>query len=322
MDTMPKLKIIGVMPVYNESDIIDQTIRHMTQQGIPLIIIDNNSTDGSLDIERRFIGKGVLEVIVQPYKYFSLKVLWSEMFGRLPAYSPDWIIRLGADEFLESPLPNKTLVESVEEVDRLGYNLIQFNCFNFLLTEKDYNSHEPDVRKRLKYYTWNSDFHFKAWKYYPGIDLIATGGHKPTFPQGTEEHVFPAKFISRHYMFRSLEHGMRKIFKERLPRYDPEERAIRWHVHYDNLKPDPSYFIVDSLKLNRYDEDGRWVLEKKFDAYFGAWKPLNTDEHLSNDELSRKIDAISKDLQRQFDAIYRLPPIRLYLALKRLLERL
>ena len=42
---------------------------------------------------------------------------------------------------------------------------------------------------------------------------------------------------------------------------------------------------------------------------------------LSNDELSRKIDAISTDLQRQFDAIYRSPPVRLYLALKRLLER-
>ena len=48
----------------------------------------------------------------------------------------------------------------------------------------------------------------------------------------------------------------------------------------------------------------------------------NTEEHISNDELSRKIDAISKDLQKQFDAIYRLPPIRLYLALKRLLGRL
>jgi len=43
---------------------------------------------------------------------------------------------------------------------------------------------------------------------------------------------------------------------------------------------------------------------------------------LSNDELSRKIDTISADLQRQFDDIYRSPPIRLYLALKRLLGQL
>ncbi len=212
--------------------------------------------------------------------------------------------------------------ESIGEVDGLGYNLIQFNCFNFVLTEKDYNSHEPDVRKRLKYYTWNSDFHFKAWRYYPGTDLIATGGHKPTFPQDIVEHLFPAKFISRHYMFRSLEHGMRKVFKERLPRYDPEERAIPWHGHYNNLKPDPNYFIADSLKLSKYGEDGRWVLEKKFDAYFGAWKPPNKDDHFSNEDLSKNIDAVRADLQRQFDAIYRLPPIRLYLALKKLLERL
>jgi len=76
------------------------------------------------------------------------------------------------------------------------------------------------------------------------------------------------------------------------------------------------------LKLNRYDEDGNWVLEKKFDAYFGAWKPPNTDEHFSNEDLSKKIDTTRTDLQRQLDAIYRLPPIRLYLALKRLIGRL
>jgi len=52
-----------------------------------------------------------------------------------------------------------------------------------------------------------------------------------------------------------------------------------------------------------------------------ACKTTNTDAHLSNDELSRRMDAISTDLQRQFDAIYRSPPVRLYLALKRLLER-
>jgi hypothetical protein len=267
------------------------------------------------------IGKGVLEVIVQRSRYFSLKDLWSEVFSRLPAYSPDWIIKMGADEFFESPMPDKTLAEAIEEVDRLGYNLIQFNCFNFLLTEKDYNSHEPDVRKRLRYYTWNSDFHFNAWKYYPGIDLISTGGHKPVFPQDVKEHVFPAKFIIRHYMFRSLEHGMRKVFKERIPRFDPKDRAKGWHPQYNNLKPDPSYFLVDSLICNRYDEDGRWVLEKKFDAYFGAWKASNTVEHLSKEDLFKEIDAARADLQRQFDAIYRLPPIRLYLALKRLLER-
>ncbi len=320
---MSKLKIIGFIPVYNEADIIEQLITHMTRQGISLIIIDGNSTDGSLEIEQRLIGKGVLEVILQPSQYLSLKDQWNEVFKRLPAYSPDWIIRPDADEFMESPIPNKTLAEAIEEVDRLGCNLIQFNCFEFVLTEKDYNSPEPDIRKRLKYYTWNSDYYFRAWKHYPGIDLITTGGHKPTFPTEINEHVFPAKFILRHYKFRSLEQGMQKVFKDRIPRFDPNDRAKKgWHGHYNNLKPDPSYFIVDSLKCNKYDEDGRWILEKKFDTYFGAWKPPNTDEHLSNDELSKKVDAISKDLQKQFDAIYRSSPIRLYLALKRLLGRL
>jgi len=327
------------MPVYNEADILEQTITHMITQGIPLIIVDNESNDGSLEIEQKFIGKGVLEIrILRPDPYYRLKAVLKEGYASALEYSPDWILHTDADEFPESPYSDLTLVEAIENEARLGYNLIQFDCFDFLLTEKDYRSDIQDVKKRLRYYTWTSDFCFKAWKHYLGTDLVAYGGHKPVFPKGIEQKVSPIRFVMRHYRFRSLEHGIRKVFKERLPRYDPEEVAIGWHVHYNNLKPDASYFVVDSLKLRRYEEDGRWDLERKFDPYFGAWVPPGVEDHLPAKEriavLSRRIEELSKkldessarekvshdQLQQQFDAIYRSPPVRVYLALKKLLR--
>jgi len=319
---MSKLKIVGIMPVYNEVDIVEQTITYMSQQGIPLIIIEGNSTDRSLEIERKFVGKGVLEIrIVQPNPYYDRKAVLSEGYRSALQYSPDWIVYVDADEFLESPLPAKTLAESIEEVDRLGYNLIQFNCFEFLLTEKDYQSSETDIRKRLRFYTWNADFYFRVWKHYPGTDLIKNAGHKPTFPSEVTERVFPAKFILRHYKFRSLEQGLRKVFTERLPRYDPKNRAIGWHIHYDNLKPDPSYFIADSLKLNRHDDGERWNLEKRYDTYFGAWNAPGADDHPPPSEQLKELGQKIVGLQQQFNAIYRAPPVRLYRALKKLFAR-
>jgi glycosyltransferase involved in cell wall biosynthesis len=264
------------MAVYNESDILEQAISYIIQQGISLIIIDGGSTDGSLEIERRFVGKGVLEVHILAREYYMLSEVLREGLSRAAEQSPDWIVHVDADEFLEPSMQNMTLAEALEEVDDQGYNLIQFNCFEFLLTEQDHQSSEPNVRKRLKFYTWTGDFYFLAWKHYVGIDLTTTGGHKPIFPREIKKRVFPTKFILRHYRFRSSEHGLRKVFKERLPRYAPEEHRIGWHIHYDNFKPDQSYFIINSAKLNRYDEDGKWVVKKVFDPFFGAWNPKPT----------------------------------------------
>lgn len=283
---MTKLRIVGILPVYNEADIVDQSIAHMTKQGIRLVVIDNGSTDGSLAIERKFLGKGVLEVrVVPPDPYYDLKQVLSEGYDLSLKYSPDWLVHVNADEFIESPYPHLTLAKAIENEARLGYNMIQVNVFDFHLTERDHQSKVRDVRKRLRYYTWITDFHYRAWKHYPGTDLLAYAGHKPVFPPDVKERVSPFKFPLRHYKFRSLEQGMRKVFNERLPRYDPKNRSLGWHVQYSTFKPDPNYFIIDSRKLNRYNEDGRWNLERVFDSFFGGWTPPNIEDHLPPREL-------------------------------------
>jgi glycosyltransferase involved in cell wall biosynthesis len=278
---MTELKIIGLMVVYNEADIVDQSIAHMTKQGIPMVVIDNGSTDGSLAIEQGFLGKGVLEVrVVPPDPYYDLKRVLNEAYALALNYSPDWLVRVDADEFIESPYPHLTLAEAIENEARLGYNMIQVNFFDFLLTERDYQGKDRDVRKRFRYYTWLTDFHYRAWRHYPGTNLVTYAGHKPAFLPDVKENVSPFKFPLRHYKFRSVEQGMRKVFKERLPRYDPKNVSLGWHVQYSAFKPDPSYFIVDSLKLNRYDEDGRWSLERVFDSLYGGWTSPNVEDHL------------------------------------------
>jgi chromosome segregation ATPase len=39
----------------------------------------------------------------------------------------------------------------------------------------------------------------------------------------------------RHYPIRSQRHGERKLFEERITRFDPMERQRGWHVQYDAL---------------------------------------------------------------------------------------
>lgn len=273
-----------MIPVYNESDIIEQVIRHLLSQGLSLVIVDNGSNDGSYEICRRYLQNGVLSIERRWTERHEWRLMLQRLFTMALQHSPDWAVLSGADEFLESPYRGYTFGEAIEIEARKGHNLIQFDNFEFWPSEKDSSSPETDVRRRIKYYSWHDDDQFRCWKVYPRMVIHEQGGHRPTFPLGVEQRISPNKFVLRHYKIRSYEHGLRKVFTERLPRYSPELRSMGWHVHYDNFTRDKDHFIIDSSKLTKYNEDGNWNLTKTFDGSFGAWNPPSARERLSQFE--------------------------------------
>lgn len=258
-----------MIPVYNEVDIIESVIEHLVSQGIELIILDNGSTDGSFEACSKFTGKGVYFVERFATDHFEFNLMIRKLYDMALRHSPDWVLLNAADEFIESPYPERSLKDAIKSEDKKGYNLIQLNNFEFWPTERDHNSHETDVRKRLKYYTFNDDLQFRAWKVFPGITVTGTSGHYPVFPGNVKVRIPRTKYIMRHYRIRSYEHGLKKVFSERLPRYLPEEREKGRHVHYDNFRREQKFFIIHSGNLNRYNDDGRWIAKKTFDWTWG-----------------------------------------------------
>jgi hypothetical protein len=68
--------------------------------------------------------------------------------------------------------------------------------------------------------------------------LTSSGGHEARFPG---RRVFPYKFELKHYPIRSQSHGEQKVFRDRIARWDPEERALGWHLHYNDVLPQQSF---------------------------------------------------------------------------------
>jgi len=258
-----------MIPVFNESDIIENVVRHLISQGIRLAILDNGSTDGTYEVCSRFLGHGVISLERLVTEHFNFDLLEQELYRQVLDQNADWALLSGADEFLESPYPDLTLKEAIEFENQKGYNLIQFNNFEFWPTEQDYASHEPDVKKRMRHYTWNDDMQFRCWRIIPDIRVTGTTGHYPQFPEGQEVRIPRTKYILRHYRIRSYEQGIRKVFSERLPRYSDEERNKGLHVQYDKFERDPKFFIANSKNLTLYHEDGKWSLRKTFDWTWG-----------------------------------------------------
>ena len=263
------MKIIGMIPVYNESDIVGYVVDHLVSQGIELVILDNGSTDGSYEICMHRRGRGVVSIARLETKRFDFDLMIETLNQMALREKPKWILLSAADEFLESPYPGLTLSDSIKLEDSKGFNLIQFNNFEFWPTDKDCESAEPDVRKRIKYYTWNDDMQFRCWRAYPGTKVSGSTGHYPEFPKYVKARIPREKYVLRHYRIRSYRQGLRKIFSERLPRYDEEERSRGLNVHYDKFGTDPAYYIINSANLIEYRDDGKWRVRKTFDWTWG-----------------------------------------------------
>ncbi|KQC07985.1 MAG: hypothetical protein APR54_00550 [Candidatus Cloacimonas sp. SDB] len=261
--------IIGFMYVFNERDIIEELIQHMRRMEVPLVVIDNGSDDGTEKILEEYLGKGILEIRQIKTSHFEIGLLLNHVEDYIKRWNPKWVCLLDADEFLEPPYQGISLKDAVAYEDSLGYNLIQFDHFEFWPTEKDPDPRTEDITNQIQFYSWNDDYQFKCFKNVPGTNLAETGSHLPIFPYNTRVSLSPTKYIMRHYGIRSREHGIKKAFAERLDRYTSHEKK-KWGLKkYEKFSHDGASFIIESSKLTRYNNDGVWNRERKFDGLRG-----------------------------------------------------
>jgi len=65
--------VVALLTIRNEALYLEKCLEHLYQQGINTCVIDNNSTDNSLDIAKSFINRGVVQIETLPFEgYFDL----------------------------------------------------------------------------------------------------------------------------------------------------------------------------------------------------------------------------------------------------------
>jgi len=237
-------RIIALVSVYNEADIIAASVDHLSAQGVGVYLLDDGSTDETLSIARARMGRGIVGVEELPSpgpagmpRRFSLSRILERKEELARTLDAEWFVNQDADEFRESPWPHLTLAAAIGLVDRLGWNAIDFEVLNFVPGEEEY---EPgsDLARVFRRCVPGGAFdrlQVRCWKKPAGgVDLVSSGGHDVGF-EG--RRVFPIRFPMRHYPIRGEAHGRRKVFQERLDRFDPAERSAGWHVQYDGVVP-------------------------------------------------------------------------------------
>jgi hypothetical protein len=251
-------RVVAFMAAYNEEDIIVQSVRKWTDQGVSVHVLENWSTDSTYQLLKDLSTE--LPITVErfpkdgPSNYFE----WAAMLERIEALTKeieaDWFIRRGADEVLVSPWRGVSYKDALYSVDQAGFNCIDHTIVEFHPVD---NGFKPglDHEAYFKHYDFKNFSHSnqrKAWKNSgQPISTIASAGHDVLF-EGRQ--VYPFKFLLKHYSVRSQSHGEKKVFRERKARWNPKERALGWHIHYDSMR-EGHQFVQSRSEKGIFSED-------------------------------------------------------------------
>lgn len=252
-------RVVAIMMVYNEEDVIGPAIEKLVGDGVGVYVIDNWSTDRSAKIARTFEGRGLVGIERfpdAPTDRFVLQALLERVEAVATELEADWLIHHDADERRSGPWPQLGLRDSLWRVDQAGFSAVDHTVVNYRPVDNDFRPGE-DFELQLRHFEFGRSgdlmLQVKAWKNVGRVTL-ALAGHEVVFPG---RRVFPYKFLLKHYPIRSQSHGQRKIVAERGGRWDPGERALGWHKHYDGIGPDhsflrePSELIEDRGEVTR-----------------------------------------------------------------------
>lgn len=252
--TIPdSFKILAIIHVFNEADVINQTVEYLLSQGVDVFLIDNWSTDNSYELIKQLSNKYPKRVFFKRFPenapsnfydwYHQLEL--TERISKEADYS--WYIHYDADEYRLSPWAETTLREAIYYIDSLGFNVIENTVIDFKITAINDNS---IFMKDTWFDFGHRPAHFeqtKTWKKCESVDLKNSGGH---IARVSNPKVFPLKILNRHYPFRSYEHAKRKIFVDRKPRFEVEKKERGWHGHYNKVLSEEDIVAQkDSLQL-------------------------------------------------------------------------
>lgn len=231
------MRIVAILASYNEQRFIRACLEHYLEQGIEVYLLDNDSTDQTVDIAREYLGRNVIKIDRIPrkgvYKWHDILARKEQLADEINA---DWLMHADPDEIRVAPSSGETLADAIARVDSEGYNAVNFMEYTFLPVRESPDHDHAGFQETMRWYYPFAPRHphrLNAWKKQPrswpglgpflrdvrrqhrwgvpSVNLIASGGHAVKFPG---IRAYPIDFKLKHYLVLSLDHAVEKYVKK------------------------------------------------------------------------------------------------------------
>jgi glycosyltransferase involved in cell wall biosynthesis len=248
------MRIIALVASYNEERFIEACFEHLKAQGIEVYLCDNESIDDTVPLARRYLGCGLVNIETIPrHGILAWQPLLRKKEELALELDADWFIHLDPDEFRLPARSDQTLAEALTQVDRAGYNAVNFQEYTFIPTVEEPNHDHPNFHRTMRrYYPFLPSFPHRltAWKKQrERVDLASSGGHRVEFPGLL---MFPESFRMRHYLYLSEAQCIRK-YSSRV--FDPFEiNQLGWHGWRGHFAPEMAR-LAPQAALRLYTSD-------------------------------------------------------------------
>ncbi|HVY18758.1 MAG TPA: SEC-C metal-binding domain-containing protein [Bauldia sp.] len=240
------MKVVAIMIVRNEEACLPRCLEHLSEQGLTVAVVDNDSTDRTRAILE---ASGVVERIDHaPFDgTFRLGELLKRAHLMRDTLTADWLHLNSPDEIFNSNRPGERLVDAIARADAEGFTAINYDEFVFLPTDEKTRAEGKAFDRLLRHYYFYQPLRLnlvRSCKNIPGISNLRSGGHVIT---GPGIRVYPENLPLRHYIGLSADH-FRSKYRNRI--YPAEELARGWH--YDRATIDTERVRMPSARLLKY----------------------------------------------------------------------
>gem|GEM_PF-2651165 len=248
------LNICAVIAIHNNPHTISRVLEHYKKNEIEVVVIDDGSTDETIEIIRKYIHAPVTRIHTLEFDgTFNLNKILELKKHIISSLDADWFIHADADEIFESPVEGESLRDFIERQSFQGVDVIDCDEFVFVPENENANySPENFVEKMNRYYHFDKPGRtlHRFIRLAPGaIEWGGSGGHRINI---TNRILATERIRLRHYIGLSLDH-LRAQYYSRV--FSSQGLLNQWHGNRIALTPE---FIQapDSKRLFRLDKDG------------------------------------------------------------------